>query len=61
MSWAWIAGAVAVIVTFVVVAAWNVRRYAESFEPPDDLKRADESCDPTGGSPNGGWIWPGGL
>jgi hypothetical protein len=49
---------VAAVVGFVVATARNSERYAESLQPPDDLRRADESSNPTGGSPNGGTIWP---
>jgi len=49
---------IAVVVGFVVATARNSDRYAESLRPPDDLRRADESSNPSGGSPNGGTIWP---
>lgn len=29
-----------------------------SLQPPEDLRRAGETTDPSGGSPNGGNIWP---
>jgi hypothetical protein len=49
---------IAVVAGFVVATARNSERYAESLQPPDDLRRADQSSNPTGGSPNGGTIWP---
>lgn len=53
-----IVGAACVVILFLWVTARNARRYGESFQAPEDLRRADDSTDPTGGSPNGGWIWP---
>jgi len=45
------------VVGFVVATARNADRYAESLQPPEDLRRAGEGSNPSGGSPNGGTIW----
>lgn len=51
-------GALSVVATFLWPTARNARRYGASFEHPADLRRAGERTDPTGGSANGGGIWP---
>jgi hypothetical protein len=44
---------------FVWSTSRNIGRYRASLEPAPDLRRADDGdSDPTGGSPNGGTIWP---
>lgn len=53
-----VAVSVAAVVAFIVVSAKNSHRYEESLRPPVDLRRADQQSDPTGGTPNGGTIWP---
>jgi hypothetical protein len=45
------------VVGFVVATARNADRYAESLQPPEDLRRVGEGSNPAGGSPNGGGIW----
>ena len=58
--WGFVALGVLVVVAFVWASVRNSRNYEEFFQPPDDLKRADQRIDPTGGAPNGGSIWPDG-
>jgi hypothetical protein len=51
---------IAAVVGFVVASVRNADRYAESLQPPEDLRRADQSSNPSAGSPNGGSLWPDG-
>lgn len=58
LGFVFVAIGVLVVVGFIGASAWNSKRYSESLQPPEDLRRADTHPDPTGGAPSGGDIWP---
>ena len=58
LGFVFVAIGVLVVVGFIGASAWNSKRYSESLQPPEDLRRADTRPDPTGGAPSGGDIWP---
>ena len=58
LGFVFVAIGVLVVVGFIEASAWNSKRYSESLQPPEDLRRADTRQDPAGGAPSGGDIWP---
>jgi len=58
LEWLFLAIGALAVIGFIWASVRSSRNYEESMSPPDDLKRADESWDRTGGAPPGGSIWP---